>query len=130
MRSAEYNRKKFFKTLGVATAGTALFNLLPFSSAQAGSNIFTNTESGDDYLFSDGLTYMNTGTLGPCRRQTIEESLNIWKQLESFPVKFYGKSGAEDLAEKTRTIAAGFLGCDLSEMLITNSTTSGTSIGS
>ena len=41
------------------------------------------------------------------------------------PVKFYGKFGAESLAEKTRTIAARFLGCDISEMLITNSTTSG-----
>lgn len=125
MRSAEYNRKKFFKTLGIATAGTALFNMLPFASAQAGSNSFPDTESGDDYLFTEGLTYMNTGTLGPCRRETIEESLNFWKQLESFPVKFYGKSGAEGLAEKTRAIAAGFLGCDLSEILITHSTTNG-----
>ncbi len=45
--------------------------------------------------------------------------------MESLPVQFYGKFGAEDSAEKTRRIAASFLGCDLDEMLITTSTTNG-----
>jgi selenocysteine lyase/cysteine desulfurase len=78
-----------------------------------------------EYLFADGLTYLNTGTLGPCRRETIEESKKVWEQLESLPVQFYGKFGAEALAEKTRTTAARFLGCDLGEMMITTSTTNG-----
>jgi selenocysteine lyase/cysteine desulfurase len=125
MKSNKYNRKKFFKTLGATTAGSVLVNMIPFSSAYSETGAFRYEQPGDDYLFSNGLTYMNTGTLGPCRRETIEESLNDWKQLESFPVKFYGKAGAESLAEKTRTIAAGFLGCDLSEILITHSTTNG-----
>ena len=79
----------------------------------------------NEYLFADGITYLNTGTLGPCRRETIEASLKAWEELESLPVKFYGKFGAEEFAEKTRTLAARFLGCDLSEILITNSTTNG-----
>lgn len=126
MKSDKYNRRKFLTTIGAATAGSVLLDtILPISSAHAQTNSFFPDQPKNEYLFSEGLTYLNTGTLGPCRRDTIEESLKIWNELESLPVKFYGKFGAESLAEKTRGIAAGFLGCDISEMLITNSTTSG-----
>jgi selenocysteine lyase/cysteine desulfurase len=40
-------------------------------------------------------------------------------------LKFYGKFGAEELAERTRSVAAKFLGCDISEMMISFSTTNG-----
>jgi len=99
--------------------------MLPFSSAHAQAKSFHPGQPGAEYLFADGLTYMNTGTLGPCRRDTIDESLKMWEELESLPVKFYGINEAKPLAEKTRGIAARFLGCDISEMLITNSTTNG-----
>ena len=96
------------------------------AAAQTQSNaLLAGLETKSEYLFADGLAYLNTGTLGPCRRDTIEEATRQWEELESFPVKFYGGFGAESLAEKTRTIAARFLGCDISEMLITNSTTNG-----
>jgi selenocysteine lyase/cysteine desulfurase len=79
-----------------------------------------------EYLLAEGLTYLNTGTLGPCRRATINETLKRWEDLESNPVSFYGKAlGAESLAEKTRSAAANFLGCDLGEIAVTHSTTSG-----
>lgn len=126
MKSDKYNRKQFFATIGSATAGGILLNtIFPFASIQAQVNSFSSGQAGNEYLFANGLTYLNTGTLGPCRRDTIEESLKMWEELESLPVKFYGKFGAESLAEKTRGIAAGFLGCDISEMLITTSTTNG-----
>lgn len=125
MKSDKYNRKKFLATFGSAAAAGFFINTIPFSPTHAQINSFSPDQPGNEYLFADGLTYLNTGTLGPCRRDTIEESLKIWEELESFPVKFYGKFGAESLAEKTRGIAARFLGCDISEMLITNSTTSG-----
>ncbi len=126
MKSEKYNRKKFLTSIASATTGGVLLNtMLPFSSAYAQASSVFPGERENEYLFSDGLTYLNTGTLGPCRRDTIDETLKIWKELESLPVKFYGKFGSESLAEKTRGIAAGFLGCDISEMLITNSTTSG-----
>lgn len=100
-----------------------------FAKAVFPSTLARNTKSlphpAGEYLFADDLTYLNTGTLGPCRRETIEASMRAWEELESLPVKFYGLFGAEELAEKTRMSAARFLGCDLSEMLITNSTTSG-----
>jgi selenocysteine lyase/cysteine desulfurase len=95
------------------------------SASSAGFDPALLPSPASEYLFADGLTYLNTGTIGPCRRETIETSMNAWKDLESMPVKFYGGMGAEALAEKTRTIAARFLGCDLGEIVITSSTTSG-----
>jgi selenocysteine lyase/cysteine desulfurase len=78
-----------------------------------------------EYMLADGLTYLNTGTIGPCRRATVGETLKRWEELESMPVKFYGGNGAEPLAERTRQIAARFLGCDTGEIVVTSSTTSG-----
>jgi len=124
-KSDKYSRKEFFASFGPAAAAGLFINTIPFSPAAAQIKSFDPGETKGDYLFTDGLIYMNTGTLGPCRRETINESLKMWEELESLPVKFYGKFGAESLAEKTRGIAAGLLGCDISEILITNSTTSG-----
>ena len=103
MKTDKYNRKKFFKQFGSVTAASVLVNMLPFSSAHAEPHLSFSGDPGDDYLFSEGLTYLNTGTLGPCRNETIKESIEYWKQLESFPVQFYGGFGAEALAEKTGT---------------------------
>ena len=126
MRSYKYSSKKFFFSVGsFAAAGTILNTVFPFAPAHAKINSAFPGQPEDEYLFEEGLTYMNTGTLGPCRRETIEESMKRWKELESFPVKFYGGQGAESLAEKTRGFAAAFFGCDISEMMITKSTTNG-----
>ena len=112
--------------ISASAAGGALINAISPSSAHTRSNPWlSDPETKSEYLFADGLAYLNTGTLGPCRRDTIEEATRQWEELESLPVKFYGGFGAEALAEKTRTIAARFLGCDVGEMLITSSTTSG-----
>lgn len=126
MDSDKYSRKKFLATIGSAAAGSVLFNtLFPITSSHAQPNPFLLSSSESEFNFLEGLIYLNTGTLGPCRRETIEAVFNTWKELESLPVKFYGKHGAEELAEKTRGVAAKFLGCDVSELLITNSTTNG-----
>jgi selenocysteine lyase/cysteine desulfurase len=109
-------RRKFLGAISAGTAGGLFINTIPFSTANAQTS---------EYLFAAGLIYLNTGTLGPCRRDTIQESKIAWEELESLPVKFYGKFGAESLAERTRTIAARFLGCDVGEILITTSTTNG-----
>src|SRR5262245_12398280 len=103
MKPNKYNRKKFLHSIGSATAGGVLLNtMFPFSSAHAQANSFRTGQPDNEYLFAEGLTYMNTGTLGPCRRDTITESLKMWEELESLPIKFYGNFGAESLAEKTR----------------------------
>src|SRR4051794_27520265 len=110
MRSSRYNRRKFLSAVTASAAGAALINSNAGSltaNAPSDSSPF-NPANKSEYFFTDGLTYLNTGTIGPCRRETVRESMRDWEELESFPVKFYGKSGAENLAEKTRTIAARF----------------------
>lgn len=126
MPSNKYSRKKFLAAIGTATTGGVLLNsLFPFSSASAQNNLFLQNQAESDYFFLEGLTYLNTGTLGPCRKETLEAVFKMWQDLESIPTKFYGKFGAEELAEKTRATASKFLGCSIDELLITNSTTSG-----
>ncbi|MCU1289587.1 MAG: hypothetical protein JWN60_1816 [Acidobacteria bacterium] len=127
MKSGKYNRRKFLSTAAASAAGGVFVNsTAPFSAVQGRTNsLLSSSENKSEYLFAENLTYLNTGTIGPCRRETVRESMKMWEELESFPVKSYGGWGAESLAEKTRTVAARFLGCDLSEMLITSSTTNG-----
>jgi selenocysteine lyase/cysteine desulfurase len=124
MNQNKLNRKKFFRKAGTIATGSGLLNMFPFSSAQAAQSLMPD-QPDNEYLFSEGTTYLNTGTLGPCRRSTIEESMRAWQELETLPLKFYGKFGAESLAEKTRATAARFFGCDISEIMITTSTTNG-----
>lgn len=114
MQSADAGRRSFLGFLTSAVAG-GLWTSTPAAAA----------ETKGEYLFAEGLTYLNTGTLGPCRRATLNETLKRWEDLESNPVSFYGKLGAEPLAERTRAVAANFLGCDPGEMVVTSSTTSG-----
>ncbi len=126
MDSDKYSRKKFLTTVrNAVTAGAFLNSIFPYSTAPEQANLYSFNRSKGEYFFSEGLIYLNTGTLGPCRRETMDAVFKIWQELESLPVKFYGKFGAEELAEKTRDIAAKFLGCDINEILITNSTTNG-----
>ncbi|HEV8271984.1 MAG TPA: aminotransferase class V-fold PLP-dependent enzyme [Chitinophagaceae bacterium] len=126
MKPGNHSRRKFLGKISAGAAGGILINAASplFSNAQTNS-LLADEETNNEYLFTEGLIYLNTGTLGPCRRETIEETKKVWEKLESLPLKYYGKWGAESLAEKTRTIAAKFLGCDMNEMLITNSTTNG-----
>ena len=122
MKSANHNRRKFLSSLSAGAAGGFLINTLtPFSSPARSTSFL----SGNEFLFEPGLIYLNSGTLGPCRRETIEATKKAWEELETLPLKYYGRWGAEELAEKTRRTAARFLGCDLSEVVITNSTTNG-----
>ena len=120
MKSIVHNRRAF---IGALTAG-GLLAKTTFPSPLVDSRD-TLLNAAGEYLFADGITYLNTGTIGPCRRETIDASLKAWSDLESMPVKFYGGFGAEALAEKTRIAGARFLGCELDEIVITSSTTSG-----
>ena len=121
MTSSKHDRRTFLSAAAVGAAGGLLAKtVFPFSATNDATN-----STASEYLFAEGITYLNTGTLGPCRRETIEASIKSWEDLESQPVQFYGLLGAKDLAEKTRETAAKFLGCDLSEIMITNSTTNG-----
>src|SRR5215472_14087328 len=114
MQLPEVARRTFLGSLTSAVAGGLWMS---FPASAAGTK--------GEYLLAEGLTYLNTGTLGPCRRATVGETLKRWEELEAMPVSFYGRNGAEALAERTRAVAAKFLGCDVGEMAVTSSTTAG-----
>ncbi|MBY0435868.1 MAG: aminotransferase class V-fold PLP-dependent enzyme, partial [Cyclobacteriaceae bacterium] len=125
MNTGKNNRRGFLTTLASAAAGGTLLNsTLGVSSARALDVNPLAERLENEYLLSEGLIYLNTGTLGPCRRATVLATNKAWEELESFPIKFYGKQ-ALDAPEKTRTVAARFFGCNLDEILLTHSTTSG-----
>lgn len=113
-------RRSFLGVIGGLAAGA----LIP-AFGQSNKRLSIPAITDDEYFFAPGLIYMNTGTLGPCSKKTIEETYKIWKQLESLPIQFYGLRDAAVLAERTRTLAAAFFGCELSELVMTRSTTDG-----
>lgn len=127
MRSNKQNRRDFLAAAASGAAGSLLVGAASSPAAAYGDvpSWGPGGNSASEYLFTDGITYLNTGTIGPCRRETIEASTKAWEELETLPVKVYPFLGSKELAEKTRTAAAKFLGCDLDEVMITTSTTNG-----
>lgn len=76
-----------------------------------------------DYGLQAGLVYLNTGSLGPTPRSVFDEVLKAWNDLELNPVnKAYGGS-TNVLADKTRELVGGLIGCTADEVLLTRSTT-------
>jgi selenocysteine lyase/cysteine desulfurase len=78
----------------------------------------------DDFLFSPGLVYLQTGSLGPTPRPVLERTLAAWKELEQNPV-FYGYGAQERALDEVRGQAAAFLGGKKEELVLTRSTTEG-----
>ena len=101
-----------------ALAGGATAGLLPTFAPLAAA-------AEREFLLTDGLTYLNTGTIGPSRRATIDATQRAWAALEANPVAHYGQLAGRSMREDTRTVAAKFLGCDLDELALTGSTTAG-----
>ena len=116
MRPRRGDRRQFLHTV----AGGAVVGLLP-----SGLRASAPATAGREFLLDPGLAYLNTGTIGPCRRETTHATQRAWESLEANPVAHYGRFAGEALIEDTRTVAARFLGCDLSELAMTTSTTSG-----
>jgi selenocysteine lyase/cysteine desulfurase len=116
MRTSSPDRRQFVRRVAAAAAAGLLPPFGPRSLSAAPDH---------DFLLSDGLTYLNTGTIGPSRRATLEATQRAWEALEANPIAHYGKFVGAPMLEDTRTVAAKFLGCDLDEMALTTSTTSG-----
>jgi selenocysteine lyase/cysteine desulfurase len=116
MNQSSADRRQFLQTVAAGVVAGVLPSGQPVSAQTA-------TETG--FLLSPGLAYLNTGTIGPCRRATIEATQTAWEALEANPVAHYGRDAGASLIEDTRAVAAEFLGCDLDELALTTSTTSG-----
>jgi selenocysteine lyase/cysteine desulfurase len=110
------DRRRFVKSLGAGVTAGFLPTLAPRPREVAAEG---------DFLLTDGLTYLNTGTIGPVRRVTLEATQRAWEALEANPIAYYGQGAGAPMLDDTRTVAAKFLGCDLDEIAMTSSTTGG-----
>lgn len=78
----------------------------------------------DDFTFSPGLVYLQTGSLGPTPRPVMERTIVAWKELELNPA-FYGYGKHEGAMDDVRAKAAAFIGCKTEELVLTKCTTDG-----
>lgn len=77
-----------------------------------------------DFLFSPGLVYLQTGSLGPTPRPVMDRTVAAWEELETNPV-LLGYGALEHAIDQVRNRAAVFLGCQQDEIVLTNCTTEG-----
>jgi selenocysteine lyase/cysteine desulfurase len=80
--------------------------------------------SPDDFAFTPGLVYLQTGSLGPTPRPVMERTIAAWKQLELDPVA-YGYGEHEHAMDDVRAQAAAWLQCKTEELVLTRSTSDG-----
>ncbi|HEX6190490.1 MAG TPA: aminotransferase class V-fold PLP-dependent enzyme [Pyrinomonadaceae bacterium] len=111
------SRRELLSGLAAMTAGAAL----PASAQPASSD-------AAEYMLEPGVIYLNTGSLGPTPRAILDVVLNAWSDLEKNPVaKAYGGT-THTLADKTRDLVGGLIGCAADEVLLTRSTTNAMNI--
>ncbi len=77
-----------------------------------------------DILLEPGLTYLQTGSLGPTPRPVMERTIAVWRELELDPTS-QGYGPIETAMEQVRAKAAAFMGCATDELVLTRSTSEG-----
>ena len=114
------SRREFLSTLGAATLAGALPPVAP------GVVLPPRGLAPDpaDFLFSPGLHYLQTGSLGPTPRPVLEQAIAFWRELERNPTAV-GYGAQEQAMDEVRHRAAGFLGCGTDELVLTRCTTDG-----
>src|SRR6185436_1741490 len=104
MRPPLRDRRQFLNTV----AGGAVVSLLP-----RGVPTPERAMVADEFLLTKGLAYLNTGTIGPCRRATIDAMQHCdrfaitliraplqlswgvrWHRLQSYPRRIYDGAAA------------------------------------
>lgn len=110
------SRRDFVFTVGAAAAGVFAPRLVQVDAAA--------DHAPGDFLFEPGLTYLQTGSLGPTPRPVMEKVMAYWRELEGNPTHYgYGKH--ELAMEDVRAKAADFIGCTTEELILTGCTTDG-----
>jgi selenocysteine lyase/cysteine desulfurase len=126
--SHSISRRSFLGSVGAPTALRLLPGVVGAGGPTPGSASSRDRTAGlaaaDDYLFSPGLVYLQTASLGPTPRPVLERTLAAWRELEQNPV-LYGYGAQEHAMEDVRSQAASFLGCKKDELVLTRSTSEG-----
>jgi selenocysteine lyase/cysteine desulfurase len=122
-----HDRRSFLSSLGVLSAAGIV---APAAWAQSSRRARTDPAvprglaASDDILLEPGLTYLQTGSLGPTPRPVMERAIAVWKELELDPTsKGYGS--LETAMEGVRANAAAFIGCEKDELVLTHSASEG-----
>lgn len=110
-------RREMIASLGVATSVAAL-----------GPRASTAAPDPEGYMLDSGLTYLNTGSLGPCSRLVMGAVMKAWSELELNPVANAYGGVTHEHADKTRNAVAALIGCSADEILLTRSTTNAINI--
>jgi selenocysteine lyase/cysteine desulfurase len=115
---SSFSRRSFL----AAAVGAPTLGLLPGAGARASRR--PALAPAADYMFSPGLVYVQTGSLGPTPRPVMDRTLAAWRELEQNPV-LYGYGAQEHAMDDVRAQAASFLGAQKDELVLTRSTTDG-----
>jgi selenocysteine lyase/cysteine desulfurase len=122
------SRRAFLSSLGIFSAATALGPSL--LSARDNDGLRSEVAprglapNPADFMFSPGLVYLQTGSLGPTPRPVLEYTIAKWKELELNPL-YYGYGPHERAMDDVRAKAAAFIGCSTGELVLTRCTTEG-----
>jgi hypothetical protein len=122
-------RRRFIAGLGAApVAGFANAAIADSEREVPASSAVDRKAESSEYLLSPGLIHLNTASLGATPRAVFDRVIQAWRELESDPVRmayFTTEDTVLSATEKVRERAAGFLGCDPDELLLTRCTTDG-----
>jgi selenocysteine lyase/cysteine desulfurase len=124
------SRRRFFNSL----TSLALLTATDLSALTAFATESYRSSSGidwprvrADFLFRDGLTYLNCGALGATPKPVLAKTIQYLQELETFPAReAYGD--LQTKMEDVRATAARLLGCGLKELVLTSSTSDGMNI--
>jgi selenocysteine lyase/cysteine desulfurase len=124
---ASPSRREFLSSLGTLSAAGMLAEPTWLDGATRGA--IDREPAGlaihpGDFAFARGLSYLQTGSLGPTPRPVIERSMAAWRKLELNPT-LYGYGELEHAMDDVRAKAARLLGCKTEEMVLTTCTTAG-----
>ena len=126
--SSDASRRAFLSSLGALSAATALGPSFWSNSDNTGQRRHDVSRglapSPSDFLFSPGLVYLQTGSLGPTPRPVMDFTIAAWKELETNPL-YYGYGPHEHAMDEVRAKAAAFIGCNTGELVLTRCTTEG-----
>lgn len=127
----EFNRRKFIRNISLGVVGTGLA-YPAFSNDLRNSSFFTadldlpysliSPRSG--LMLRSGLSYFNTGSLGPSPKVVFDKVCEITKKLEQDPVgNNWGPLGKK--ANAVREQIANYINADKEEIILTRNTTEG-----
>jgi selenocysteine lyase/cysteine desulfurase len=123
------DRRSFLASVGASaiagmSAGCARQVAAAAPVAPTGTGALRGLAPADDFLFDPGLSYLQTGSLGPTPRPVIDRTVAVWHELERDPSAL-GYGTLQSQMEDVRGKAAALLGCGLHELVVTRSTTEG-----